>query len=169
MIYIALTSAGLNIEFEYIEKIEQLERITKKQKKIESESLGNFESTSFNQNFYMSGKAGNANQKESSSKLGAAGSGGSGGGSSGATSSIITASSWRIGEALVQKQLKQHLRQQQQQQQGTVKMDRMNILNSMKLGDNSEEHGAVQMLKKNKDKKLMNEEDRRASSSKLIS
>ncbi len=106
-------------------------------------------------------------QKENNTKLGAAPCPLTG--NTAASTGIITASSWRIGEALVQKQLKQHLRQQQQQQQqqSTVKMDRMNILSSMKLGDNGEEH-SVQLVKKNKEKKLINEEERRASSSKSI-
>lgn len=97
------------------------------------------------------------------SKLGATGSTGNPGGQS---NGLITPGSWRIGEALVQKQLKQHLRQQQQQkqQQNTVNMDRMNMMNSMKMTSEGEDHG-IQMTKKSTLKKIMNDEDRRTASS----
>jgi hypothetical protein len=98
---------------------EQIDRMAKKLKKIESESLGNFETVGFGQS------------------------------RSGSTGGVITPGSWRIGEALVQKQLKQHLRQQQQAKQ------------QMKLNEAEE---MQQQTKKASGKKLLGDDERRSAS-----
>ena len=117
-------------------------------KKVESESIGNFESLSFNQNFFV----GKNSQKEIIGKSSSISN------STHGNNGIITASSWRIGEALVQKQLKHHLRQQQQHQ-NTSKIERLNIIGSLKL--NNEDDHNIQVAKKITSKKLINEEERR--------
>lgn len=121
---------------------------------MESEGIGmgNFESISFNQNFFVSKNS----QKEILVKNA------SNSNNINGNNGIITASSWRIGEALVQKQLKHHLRQQQQQ--NSSKIDRLNILGSKLINEDDQN---IQITKKTTSKKLMNEEERR-SGKKLI-
>ncbi len=94
---------------------ETIDRMAKKLKKIESESLGNFETVGYGQ---IRGSAG-----------------------------LITPGSWRIGEALVQKQLKQHLRQQQQAKQ-QMKMNEAEEMQQKKAGG----------------KKLLGDDERRSAS-----